>query len=175
MNSTSSPKLFFPALFLCLAVFALAACREAESEARQARTAATENEELARQYIEAYNAQDRAALGGLLADSITMNGEDYSREDFLTAVQGYWNAFPDIEADPTHVVGADNHVTVRMMGRGTGEGEYLGYDIDGREIEGSEIVLFRVTDGQFEEYWAEWDELGFWEQLGVLESPYPEE
>lgn len=175
MTSTPYLKVFLPALLLCLA-FALAACQEAESDPDEQQEAApAEAEEVVRQYIDAYNAQDLAALEETLADPITYNGEDYALDEFLGLVQGYWKAFTDLDLDPTHIVGTDEHVTVRMMFSGTGEGEYLGHDVEGKDIRVSETVLFHVSGGQIDEYWGNWDELGFWEQLGILESPYPEE
>lgn len=58
---------------------------------------------------------------------------------------------------------------------GTGSGEFMDYDIDGKEVNVSEIYLFGVSDGQFSKLWFNWDELGFWIQLGIVENPYPEE
>lgn len=57
----------------------------------------------------------------------------------------------------------------------TGSGEFLGHDVDGKEISSTEMILFNVSDGQLTEVWYNWDELSFWTQIGVVESPYPEE
>ena len=127
------------------------------------------------QYVEAYNAQDRTALETILADPFMISGEEESLDSFLDLIEGYWTVFPDITLEPTHIVGAENHVTIRMEFTATGSGEFLGHDVDGKEVNVSEIFLFGVSDGQLVEYWYNWDELGFWTQLGVVESPYPEE
>ena len=168
-NTISNPIVIFLTLFLGLA-FTASACQQADRE-----TASTQNEALAMQYIEAYNAQDRSALETILADPFMVSGEEESLDSFLDLIEWYWSTFPDITLKPTHVVGADENVTIRMEFSATGSGEFLGYDVDGKEISSSEIILFVVSDGQLAEYWYNWDELGFWTQLGIVESPYPEE
>lgn len=172
MTNTSKLATSWPHLIICLLLaVGAAACEGAGTEADAPRTAAAEHEALARTYIDAYNDRDLAALEEILADPLRLNGEDLARDEFLGLVQGYWDGFPDFELAPTHIVGADEHVTVRMEFSGTGEGEFLGYDVDGKEIQASEIILFHVSDGRLDEYWDEWDALGFWEQLDVIESP----
>lgn len=127
------------------------------------------------QYIEAYNAQDRSALETILADPLMVFGEQESIDSFLDLVENYWSAFPDITLEPTHIVGADEYVTIRMAFSATGSGEFLGHDVDGKEISSTEMILFKVSDGQLTGVWYNWDELSFWTQIGVVESPYPEE
>ncbi len=164
----------FPSLLLSLALV-LFACQEIEPDTDARDNAAAQNEELAMQYIEAYNTQDLQTLSAVLADPMSVNGVEEDRDEFLTLVEGYWGSFPDITLDPTHIVSADDYVTIRIEFSATGEGEFAGHDIDGREVRSTEIILFGVNDGQLAEYWYNWDELGFWEQLGVLESPFPEQ
>ncbi|REL33338.1 hypothetical protein DYD21_11195 [Rhodohalobacter sp. SW132] len=151
-------------------VFIASSCQQADRE-----TAASQNEELAMQYIEAYNEQDRTALEAILTDPFFTSGEEVTLDSFLDLIEGYWSTFPDITLEPTHIVGADEHVTIRLEFIATGSGEFLGHEAEGKEINVSEIFLFVVRNGQLAEYWYNWDELGFWMQLGVVESPYPQE
>ena len=151
-------------------VFIVTSCQQADRK-----SAASQNEELAMQYIEAYNTQDIDALQSVLADRIQMYGEEHEPGFLLDMIRGAWGAFPDITLEPTVIAGSDDYVTVRLMVTGTGAGEFLGYDIDGEEFRVTETILFGITDGRISEYSYNWDELGFWEQLGVVESPYPEE
>lgn len=168
-GTISNPFVIFFTLIFSL-VFIASACQQADRE-----TAAAQNEALAMQYIEAYNAQDRSALESIIANPFMVSGEEESLDSYLDLIEWYWSAFPDITLEPTHIVGADEHVTIRMEFHATGSGEFLGHDVDGEEVNVSEIFLFGVSDGQLTEYWYNWDELGFWTQLGVVESPYPEE
>lgn len=166
MSNISMP---FLTLLLILALFA-SSCQQADRE-----PASDQNEALAMQYIEAYNAQDRSALKKILADPVIVSGEEESVDSFLDFIEMYWSLFPDMTIEPTHIVGADEHVTFRVDINGTGSGEFMDYDIDGKEVNVSEIYLVGVSDGQLAELWFNWDELGFWTQIGVVESPYPEE
>ena len=168
-GTISNPFKILFTLFLGL-VFIASACQQADRE-----SAAAQNKALALQYIEAYNAQDRSALETILADPFMVSGEEVALDSFLDLIEGYWTVFPDITLEPTHIVGADEHVTIRMEFHATGSGEFLGHDVDGKEVSSSEIILFGVSDGQLAEYWYNWDELGFWTQLGVVDSPYPED
>lgn len=146
------------------------ACEQTNSE-----TAASNNEALAMQYIEAYNAQDPDALQAVLADRIKMYGEEHEPDFLLNMIRKAWETFPDFYLEPTVIAGSDDYVTVRIVYTGTGEGELLGHDIDGKKVRATETILFGVTDGRISEYWYNSDELGFWTQLGIVESQYPEE
>ena len=107
-NTISNPFITFFTLIFGL-VFITSSCQQANRE-----TAAAQNEALAMQYIEAFNAQDRAALEELLADPQTDEGEEITREAYLERAEGLWDVFPDMEFEPTHVVGAE---TLRRLER----------------------------------------------------------
>lgn len=148
-------------------VFISSACQQSDHEANTA-----QNVELAVNYIEAFNAQDRAALEELLADPQTDDGAEITREAYIERVERLWDVFPDIEFEPTHVLDAEGYVAVRGVYVGTGESEYRGHDIEGQEFEVSQIILFDVQEEQITGSYTERDDLDFWEQLGVLESPF---
>lgn len=160
---------FFPLCLVavCFAALLAAACGPGET---QHVGASFEAEEVAAGYIEAYNDRDLDRLSEIIAPSLTYGGEDSDREELLAAIQGFWEAFPDLMLEPTHVVADDEWAAIRIEFRGTHEGEFAGIGPTGETVEGSEIMLFRVRDRQIAEYWYEWDELGFYEQLGALEG-----
>jgi predicted ester cyclase len=174
MKSPASLRLLLPALAFCLA-FALIACQEVGSDSDGQQASSGDAEELVRQYRDRFNEQDLNAIKKLWTDSLVYNGERIGPEEFEALHKSYWGAFPDINTEITHVVSEGEQVAVRLMFEGTGEGEYLGHDVDGKSFQMSEIAIFHVSDGKFDEYWFQFDELGLWTQLGVLERPYPEE
>lgn len=163
-------RMVLPALLLC-PVLALTACQEAEAEPDDLQATVAPTEQVARQYIDAYNARDLAALGQVLADPVAFNGTDYDRDTFLGFVDTYWDSFGVLHLEPTHVVPAEEYVTLRVNMNATGQGEYMGHDVDGKQAEAAEIMLFRVEDGRVTEYWSNWDELGFLDQLGIIGRP----
>ena len=158
---------------IATAVLLLLSCEPRNSDSE---TSASQNEELAMDFIEAFNARDRAALEDLLTDPFTYDGEEMERDAYLNLVESnVLNTFPDIERDPIHIVGGVDYVTIHLVWRGTGSGELLGHNIDGQEVEFTETSLFHVRNGQLAEYTYNFDELGLLEQLGLLERPYPGE
>lgn len=148
-------------------VFAAAACAPADTVQTDTRTRAGE---VATAYIEAYNDRDLDWLRELIAPDITYGGEDSDRQELIAAIQGFWEAFPDVALEPTHLVAEEEWAAIRIEFRGTHEGEFAEIEPTGEPIEGSEIMLFRIREGQITEYWYEWDELGFYEQLGAAEG-----
>lgn len=124
-------------------------------------------------YVDAYNAKDLDAIEALFADPFSFEGTEMPLEDFLAIVQAYWDGFPDMTLEPTHLIhGDEGYVLSRDVLTATGSGDYYGHDVDGRSIETTEMTLFHVSEGVIDEYWFEWGGLEFWEQLGVVEDPY---
>ena len=140
-----------------------------EEDAATVQERAAANEALARQYVEAYNDRDLATLEEILTDPLEVGGEMESRPEFLTLVQGYWEAFPDFRFEDPRILAGEDHAVVHATFHATGTGEFMGHDIDGREVRASEMILFTMADGQIREYTYEWDELGFWAQLGIID------
>jgi predicted ester cyclase len=181
MRSTSHRTTPVSALFTALPLGALlalgaVACGPAdpaptpeEDAATPSQESAAANEALTRQYLEAYNDRDLATLKEILADPIELGGEMESRSDFLALVQGYWEAFPDLRFEDPRILAGEDHAVVHVTFEATGSGEFIGHDIDGAEVRASEMILFTMADGQIREYTYEWDELGFWAQLGIID------
>lgn len=168
----------YPKASLAVAVavlfVAVSACEVPEPDAPAEASAAAEAEEVARQYLRAYNERDMEALEGLLADRLELNGEPIDRDAALEMIEGYMESFPDSRYLEPLIVGAEGWATVHLEFEATGAGEFLGHDVDGREVRVSEMLLFSIRDGRIHEFRYEWDELGFWTQLGVVEDPYPQ-
>jgi len=141
----------------------------AEEDAAKIQERVAANEALARQYTDAYNDRDVATLEEILADNIELGGEAMTRSEFLTLAQGYWEAFPDLRFEDPRILAGEDHAVVHVTFHATGAGEFVGHDIDGREVRASEMILFTMADGKIWEYTYEWDELGFWAQLGIID------
>lgn len=156
-------------------VIVTAGCDLSEPVSSQEAGAEAANEELAREYVQAYNERDVAQLEKILADRILIDGEEIQQSVFLEGVEGYWEAFPDFRFDEPFIVGAEKYVTVHVQFEATGTGEFEGHDVGGKKTRASEMILFGVNDGRFDEYRYEWDELGFWQHLGVVDNPYATE
>lgn len=90
---------------------------------------------------------------------------------FKQNVSALRTAFPDIEFATEDVVAEGDKVVFRAVGHGTHEGELMGVEPTGREIELTGIVIFRIDEGQVVERWAQFDTIGMLRQLGAFPSP----
>lgn len=168
----SSPDADFPFRFVavCLTLLLAAGCQPSDDPPIETGSQA---EEVANDYIDAYNDRDRDRLTELIAPAVVYGGEETDRDALLAAIEAFWEAFPDITLEPTHVVADEEWAAIRIEFSGTHEGEFAGLEPTGESAESSEIMLFRIRNDQISEYWYAWDELGFYQQLGVVEPSMP--
>jgi len=66
------------------------------------------------------------------------------------------------------MIAEGDRVMVHWAGHGRQEREYCGIPPTNREIDFSGIYIFRIEGGKIAEVWNMWDQLGEWQQLGVL-------
>lgn len=59
-------------------------------------------------------------------------------------------------------------VMVHWVGQGKQMGEYFGIPATHKQVAFSGIYIFRIADGKIAEVWNLWDQVGEWQQLGVL-------
>ncbi len=79
---------------------------------------------------------------------------------------GGWSEFIE------EMIAEGDRVMVRWTFRGTHQGEYLGIPPTHKPIMFSGIYIFRIQDGRIAEIWNLWDQVGEWQQLGILpETP----
>lgn len=134
-------------------------------------TANTDAQRAVEQYIDAYNMREIERIEAILAEEIDSEKTTYERDDLVAAIEAYWTSFPDCKHNVDRYVSADGFVTVRTIFSGKHEEEYYGLPASNETFEVTELMMFRVTNGEIDGYWYAWDELGFWEQLGHLEHP----
>ena len=129
--------------------------------------------ELAREYLECYNARDWERCRALIhpefsyrgADGIVQRGPDVA----LQIMQMYANAFTDSEIVPERIcpVGDDTAV-IEFVGKGTHDGEFMGIKPTGRTVE---VFVCTVLEFRDEKLWSEHeyiDGLAILSQLGVV-------
>jgi predicted ester cyclase len=89
-------------------------------------------------------------------------------KEYASIVQ---NAFSDIEATVEDVIAEDDKVVRRDRLTGTHDGEFMGIEPTGEDVEITGIVILRVEDGQFVESWGQANTYELMQQLGVVEAP----
>lgn len=94
-------------------------------------------------------------------------GRPAIRESFRAFLTG----FPDISQTVENVVAEDDTVAVHITSRGTHEGDLMGIEPTGNEIEVQQMFFVRIEDGVIVERWFLPDSLSLLQQLGVVEFP----
>lgn len=90
-------------------------------------------------------------------------------EGFKSYVREFRAAFPDLEVVDYDVITEGDTAAIRYTWRGTHEGELMGIEPTGTEVEGTGMAFSRFEDGKAQEDWIVDDVLGLLRQLGVVE------
>lgn len=133
-------------------------------------------EAVVRQFFEAFNADDRAGLAATLADDFLFRsgGGEHDAASFVDVEFAYLDAFPDLSYTIDDLLVVDGLVAVRWTFAGTHDGRggpgLLGeVEPTGREVEVTGLNAARIEDGAIAELWGEWNGLGLYNQLGLVE------
>lgn len=80
-------------------------------------------------------------------------------------------AFADLENTVEDVIAEGDMVAIRTRFTGTHEGEFMGIEPTGTEVEIQEFTIARLEDGKVVETRSQPDVMGMMLQLGVVEPP----
>lgn len=80
-------------------------------------------------------------------------------------------AFPDDHHTIEDLIAEGDKVVARLTHSGTHQGAFFGLPPTGKHISMTSIHIFRFTDGQLVEHWANRDDLGLLQQLGAISVP----
>lgn len=132
------------------------------------------NREVVRRFIEeGWNEADFEVVEELVAaDGVThdptLGDLPEGPEGAKQAIQLYHDAFSDAHLEIEDVIADEDEVAVRWTGTGTHDGELMGVEPTGTEVEVSGIEIDRVEDGKIAETWVVYDALGMLQQLGAV-------
>jgi steroid delta-isomerase-like uncharacterized protein len=94
--------------------------------------------------------------------------EPVGRDQVKADMAAYQRAFPDLEITVEDVVVSGDHAAVRLVARGTHQGEFGGIDPTQRTIAVTETDFLHLKGGQIVEGWVLYDQFSFMAQLGAL-------
>ena len=132
-----------------------------------------QNKALMRNYIEeAWNkgsldfidknfSSDFVALG-------TFPGQPTNRDSVKSVISTIRNAIPDLHITIEDMLAEGDKVASRWVTKGTHKGDLMGAKPTGNKISVSETTVVRVKDGKVVEGWANRDDLGFLQQIGLI-------
>jgi predicted ester cyclase len=84
---------------------------------------------------------------------------------FVTMIR---SAFPDFQYTVEDTIAEDDKVVGRITATGTNTGSFMGMPPTGKKVTWTEIHIGRMVDGKVAEHWADIDQLGLLQQLGVI-------
>jgi len=90
------------------------------------------------------------------------------KEGYRENVEMVHRAFPDLEVTTKDLIAEDDKVVTRYTLTGTHEGQLMGIEPTGNEVEVEGISIGRLEDGQVVEGWSNIDVMGMMQQLGVV-------
>jgi steroid delta-isomerase-like uncharacterized protein len=129
-----------------------------------------DNKAIVARFWEIWNRGDWAALDTCLrADYMHHPGANsLSLAQFKQGSAHTRQALPDFQFTLADVVAAEDKVVVRVTGRGTHRGSYLGETPTGKSITACGVVIHRLSGSMIVEDWEFFDVVSLLQQLGVL-------
>jgi steroid delta-isomerase-like uncharacterized protein len=128
-----------------------------------------------RAFDEFINKKNLAAAAEYLAPDYVGHFTGAPPVQGIAAFQQYltmWNtAMPDSRVTIEDVVAEGDSLAVRVTYRGTHTGPLMNIPPTGKSVTISGINVFRFADGKAAEQWANVDDLGMLQQLGVIPAP----
>jgi steroid delta-isomerase-like uncharacterized protein len=133
------------------------------------------NKALVQQHIDAFNGGDMAAFARTVAEDAVNHAaipQAQGRRGALSIVEKLRRAFPDMRMAVDDMIAERDRVVCRLTVTGTHTGALdfakLPLPATGRRFRTTHIHVFRIVDGVIVERWAERDDLGMLQQLGLM-------
>ena len=132
-----------------------------------------ENIQAFREFMEAFNTQDLDRMSTFIDDDHVMDSDTLpetfrGREAWRQAMQGYFNAFPDLHFDIEQIFASGDYVTLRWRATGTHQGELAGIPATGRPVDLHGCTVREIRNGKSVHEWTYWDTGRMMQQMGVL-------
>ena len=122
-----------------------------------------------------FNKKNVSALDEFLASNVVHHslppGVPQDRDGFKQFVSVLLAAFPDLHITIEDMIAEGDKVVARATTSGTHKGEFIGIPPTGKQATWTEIFIWRIDSGKAVEMWAELDQIGMMQQLGVIPPP----
>lgn len=139
-----------------------------------------ENREIVRLCHEQINNRDFETALKFIAEGASNHGIRVGKAGYKMVWNDIYKTFPDCRFETEDIVEAGDSVVVRAKVRGThlGTGEFpvnggmlVGVEPTGKTFEVQHIHWYKLRDGQIVEHYANRDDIGMMQQLGLLPAP----
>jgi len=134
-----------------------------------------QNKALDRRIFEAVNNKNLDALDDLIAtdwvDHNLLPGLPLGLDSTKVTLSMYLSAFPDLKMTIEDQIAEGDKVVTRWTATGTHNGELMGIPATGKQVRVTGIDITRWSGGKSVEHWAQFDQMGLMQQLGVIPAP----
>ena len=130
-----------------------------------------ENKAFMRRWIEGVNQGNLEVLDELcIPDFVYHNASQTMQglEAFKQLLSMYLTAIPDLHLTQEDVIAEGDRVVTRQTYRGTHQGNLMGIPPTGKQLTLTGMAITRIASGKVVEQWANNDDLGLLQQLGVV-------
>ena len=135
---------------------------------------AEENKQVARRFIQAFQAGDTAVLEEIVAEDFVDHnpqpGQKPGQRGLIDIIAGWRTAFPDLEITVQHEVVESEFVVQQGVALGTNTGPLLGRPATGKQARVSYMDMHRIANGRIVEIWHLEDIAGMLYQLGEFRA-----
>ena len=132
-----------------------------------------QNKAIVRRLFDAFNA-------GRFDDAVSLLGSDYvwrgpgaearGRDGWKQVAKTYRDAYPDLTMTIDEQIADGDVVVTRFTARGTHRGALAGVAASGRAVTVPCVVMTRIVNGRIAEDREYFDQLGMFQQIGMLPS-----
>jgi steroid delta-isomerase-like uncharacterized protein len=134
-----------------------------------------ENKAVVQRFWDEWNNKNLEAMADLVAedgaDHALPPGVPANKEGSFKLIAMYMQAFPDLHIKVEDLIAEGDKVVCRITSSGTNTGPLMGMPATGKSATMTAIHIFRVRNGKLQERWANQDDLGMMQQLGVIPAP----
>jgi len=132
-----------------------------------------ENKAIVRRIFEASNTGNPDILDEVIADDIIIHnpkpGQLPGSEGAKQSFHKFHSGFPDVQVTIEHLIAEEDLVVMHLLIRATHKGEFAGISPTGKQIKITGMEIVRLANGKVVERWSNFDQLGFYRQLGITE------
>lgn len=137
-------------------------------------TAVQTQKDVIRRAFEALNNRDRDLFRRLHTEDVVLHetyGDVHGIDALIEHQWGFMEAFPDLRYELEDMIAEGDRLAIRHTATGIHDGELMGIEPTGEEVEVSVMIMFRFEDGNIAEVWLHSNQLSMLEQLGAIEVP----
>ena len=131
----------------------------------------TSNVERIQQAMKAWGRQDMETYRTLYHQDAVLHGlapQPINVESAVASYRAFFAGFPDLRFETLDTVADGEKVAVHFQITGTHTGEFQGIPATGRRMNVQGITILRFRDGKVSERWNQLDQMGLFQQLGVM-------